>query len=334
MSAMLKSVSLELDPSEKEEESYVAEAVIGCREEVWYRDADGDGYGDPENMVEECKQPEGYVSNNLDCDDTEPTEEPCPCPERTLSNGWSADNKNNPLTDEWFERKFPDNLVIGGIEDISRKLTLTSPAAIKEFLPSAGKPDRLNFTCIDPTRKELSNTFAQQLVMLRLNLALNPGLKKAVITRGEYKNRSVQQLFDDANKIISSTEPVSKDYLSALSSICDSVNLSYEDAITGYVVCESEIDPQNKSGKTGDGLQSGSVVIYPNPSSDQFILLNNTSSNVNVVVYSINGVKVGEFVNIKPGETEKFGNEYISGIYMAVVAMDNKIRETYMIIKN
>ena len=99
-------------------------------------------------------------------------------------------------------------------------------------------------------------------------------------------------------------------------------------------MCESEIDPQNKSGKTGDGLQSGSVVIYPNPSSDQFILLNNTSSNVNVVVYSINGVKVGEFVNIKPGETEKFGNEYISGIYMAVVAMDNKNPgNIYMIIK-
>ncbi len=37
---------------------------------VWYRDADGDGYGDVYDLVEGCEQPTGYVSNDLDCDDT------------------------------------------------------------------------------------------------------------------------------------------------------------------------------------------------------------------------------------------------------------------------
>ncbi len=37
---------------------------------VWYRDFDEDGYGDPANFLRHAAQPEGYISNNRDCDDT------------------------------------------------------------------------------------------------------------------------------------------------------------------------------------------------------------------------------------------------------------------------
>ena len=39
---------------------------------IWYQDADGDGFGDPEAEVEACEPPEGTVAEAGDCDDDDP----------------------------------------------------------------------------------------------------------------------------------------------------------------------------------------------------------------------------------------------------------------------
>lgn len=39
-------------------------------QKTWYRDADGDGFGNPALTLSSCAAPAGYVSNNQDCDDT------------------------------------------------------------------------------------------------------------------------------------------------------------------------------------------------------------------------------------------------------------------------
>ena len=43
---------------------------------TFYRDADGDGYGDPNVTTEACSAPSGYVTTGTDCDDTDATVHP------------------------------------------------------------------------------------------------------------------------------------------------------------------------------------------------------------------------------------------------------------------
>jgi hypothetical protein len=65
--------------------------------QTYYRDADGDGYGDPNNSTKVCSQPIGYVTNNTDFNDNDATIYPGA---QELCDG--KDNNGNSQVDESF----------------------------------------------------------------------------------------------------------------------------------------------------------------------------------------------------------------------------------------
>jgi hypothetical protein len=68
-----------------------------CTEQTWFQDADGDGFGNLNQTQMSCTQPNGYVSDNTDCDDSNSALYP------TSISMDGIDNDGNGLVDECGE---------------------------------------------------------------------------------------------------------------------------------------------------------------------------------------------------------------------------------------
>jgi hypothetical protein len=65
--------------------------------QIWFADNDGDGFGDEDVYQNACEQPEGYVSTNTDCDDSDPEINPNA---QEVCDGYNVDEDCDGLSDD------------------------------------------------------------------------------------------------------------------------------------------------------------------------------------------------------------------------------------------
>ena len=64
------------EPTEKPEIQLEPSSEEPCSPEVYYMDSDADGFGSPLQAMDSCEAIDGYVQNNLDCNDDNSDEFP------------------------------------------------------------------------------------------------------------------------------------------------------------------------------------------------------------------------------------------------------------------
>ena len=324
-----------------DESGKIAEYTF-CTKKYFYFDGDNDGFGDPSKSVFECYPPTGYVSNNSDCDDTEKTSSPCPCPISTFKEIWSTKSTNNPLTDAWFARKFPQNLVIGGTANSAKKITFTSATAIKNISRGDGKASQLLTTYTDPTASQLKNGFATQLLYLRLNMALNPGFKVTTIAKGAYKGMIVNEFWKLANDKISANTPLTQNELGMFMDALNELNQCAENGEIGdYINCNninniplllSNTSINNQHNNFNVGIEQ--IAILPNPSSGYFQVKNNTSQKIHISIVDNLGRKIEHYADLPSGSSLRVGAKLKQGLYYVKTTNENGAVKSFKILKN
>ncbi|MFM9004604.1 MAG: SprB repeat-containing protein, partial [Flavobacteriales bacterium] len=164
--------------------------------------------------------------------------------------GWGAAPSGNNVgtfLNNNFAANFPAPtfLTIG----CTNKLQLTSASAVRAFLPNGTTPFVLPVgTRLNPTKNNFSNVFAGQLVALALNLRFDnniasfapstTNLKDLIIANGPFIGKTVQFLFDEANKRIGGCAAFNAT-LSQYTTAIDNVNRNYDNGVNSgaFLVC-------------------------------------------------------------------------------------------------
>jgi hypothetical protein len=264
------------------------------------------------------------------------------CSFSSLSQESWANKLNATKLASLFSSKFPTGLTIGGTGNTRFSIKLNTAASVTAFLPNAGTAAVLSKSFTNPTKTSVKNVFAGHLVALTLNIAANPGFGNAVINRGPFVGKTVSWLLAEANKVISSSAPgrsrtssstisssstPNQPSLAQFADACKDVNLSFQSASTGYVLCSNPIITTKVPGansilvEAGANLSSPStseirIEAYPNPSTNFFVIKNNSSFPVEIRMINNTGQVMESKLILQAGERKQVGYGYRPGIYL------------------
>lgn len=168
----------------------------------------------------------------------------------------------------------------------TRMMRLTTATAVGSFLPTYGSVAMLPSGTLTNPGASYSNTFAGELIALKLsirfdemNSAFSPAsvlLKNMVISSGAFAGWTVQQLVNQADQAIGGCS--SAYGINALNSALMTINLNYYQGASGngYLVCPASGMQVEIAGLEEAPLPMGrdlELLVFPNPVFDEATMI-------------------------------------------------------------
>ncbi|MCU0359933.1 MAG: T9SS type A sorting domain-containing protein [Bacteroidia bacterium] len=206
-----------------------------------------------------------------------------------LQGAYGAPNLNDPLSVYMlanFNGAFPNGLTIG----CNNTLSLTSVVEVKNFLPSSGTPTSLPAGITLNPGNTYNNTFAGQLVALKLNVGFDnydPNFSPSPVTLGNYTitagifaGMSVNAFLTLANNAIGGCGSIYS--FSDLSTTADMINQNFNNGTqnNNYLTCISCSVSAN--------LTSGTIPCYGGSTTATITASNGQAPYTGVGTYSLN----------------------------------------------
>ena len=249
----------------------------GCGSNTYYADTDGDGYGDPNNSTTANSPPNGYVSDNTDCDDTDADINPAAT---EVCNG-TDDNCNGQVDENLSGLTYDDNVTFSSQADVDAWLScytiidghLTIKNSVSDLGPLIGLEEVTGHLKIKSTDlTDLTGLDSLKTIGGKLQIHKNNDMTSLTgLEKLEYVDKNLQMFrnFD-------------------LGDCCSIHDLLDNGGVDGSVLifqnysgCNSESDIQsscggsNLVGQPGRGQQAiqqigmeKTIALYPNPAMD------------------------------------------------------------------
>lgn len=277
----------------------VAAYNLSCIKQAFYKDKDGDGYGDITKKVKACTPPEGYVPDSTDCNDNNASAHPGAT---EICNGLD-DNCDGQIDEGCSSLPF---LTINNVKVYESEGAATLTVSLSK---KSDHPVSVFYFTYDGTATGFPWASDRDYVA-RAGVLTIPANSQTGTIEIKIMNDGIQ-------------EPEEYFYVRLIGAF----NATISD-VQGRVTIKDGTEPLKQIPIAKENLWSKElpstkleVKVYPNPSTSSFTIIPQSPSNTTVTLRVIDAVGrvIETRTGISPNSTLQIGIEYPPGMYYAIV---------------